>query len=451
MDSLLDLFVFSENNPISSPFYCNRLGSKSYKGCLELFFKIILIRWTFGATTIPEIVLRQRSRNRTSVSIGSLLSETSMENSNSTLELEEEIQGSNQDGDGNELEASKTSRETQTHLSVGLAISEDSFITDESEVISIPSLSRTCSERSSAHELLTEDDEKRKASAIKQLKGSLNYQNRENSVCIELNSLERIPEWDEIVQFVHHILCPNEHSRNDLEDIQLHPVEKKLFLKFKSQNVSNIIAHKLSEDEVEWPEFHTRVQGWLLDRQSMINFKLLGASPESSEEDIKSVLAKYGKVVNLEKGQVSPRLPNVTNGIWNVKMLLPVDTKVPQYFVFNDEGEIWKVETDNHHAINLKDEISFQTAGLKNIANEEACDSGSLPSCSNQNNFISSTYIYVRQSVTSCPDSSGDTESDDSDEDEFDESFQGVGIGVKFDRRQPIYKPVRKRQWITYL
>ena len=50
MDSLLDLFVFSENNPISSPFYCSRLGSKSYKGCLDLFFKIILVHWTFGRT-----------------------------------------------------------------------------------------------------------------------------------------------------------------------------------------------------------------------------------------------------------------------------------------------------------------------------------------------------------------------------------------------------------------
>jgi len=325
------------------------------------------------------------------------------------------------------------------------------LIPDVSEVISLQSLSRTCSEVSSIHELLTEEDEKRKLSSLKQLKGSLNYQNRENSVCIELHSLERLPEWDEIVQFVNHVLCPNEDSRDDLEDIQLHPVEKKLFLKFKSQSVSNIIAQRFSADEVEWPEFHTRVQGWLLDRQSMINFKLLGASPESSEEDIKSVLAKYGKVLRLEKGQVSPRLPNVTNGIWNVKMLLAVDTKVPQYFVFNDEGEVWKMEADNHCTINLNDGISFQTVGLENIENEEACVSGSLPSCSNQNNFISSTYIYVRQSVTSCPDDSGDTESDHSDEDDFDEFFQGVGVGVEFDRRQPIYKPVRKRQWITYL
>eukprot|EP00092_Neocalanus_flemingeri_P022730 GFUD01024650.1.p1 GENE.GFUD01024650.1~~GFUD01024650.1.p1 ORF type:complete len:962 (-),score=212.11 GFUD01024650.1:65-2950(-) len=76
MDSLLDLFVFSENNPISSPFYCSRLGSKSYKGCLDLFFKIILVHWTFGRIQPnPHILNTVRpARVRNSNSVGSITS-----------------------------------------------------------------------------------------------------------------------------------------------------------------------------------------------------------------------------------------------------------------------------------------------------------------------------------------------------------------------------------------
>ena len=72
MDQLLDLFVFSENNPISSPFYCSRLGSKTYKGCLQLFFKIILVQWSAQKMTsdsITSLLMAQVSRTDTVLSL----------------------------------------------------------------------------------------------------------------------------------------------------------------------------------------------------------------------------------------------------------------------------------------------------------------------------------------------------------------------------------------------
>jgi hypothetical protein len=114
------------------------------------------------------------------------------------------------------------------------------------------------------------------------VKKFLTFYKRTKSVCIDLYGpafYKRKPYYDELADFVHDFLCPTQKLRDDLEDVQLHPVKKTLFIKFRTEESRNVVAEKLSGDGLEWPEFNTEVQGWAMDKP-VVFIRVLGASPE---------------------------------------------------------------------------------------------------------------------------------------------------------------------------
>ena len=79
--------------------------------------------------------------------------------------------------------------------------------------------------------------------------------------------------------------------------------------------------------------------------------RVLGASPESSIQDVKGVLGQYGEVLEVRKGQLSRKLPNVTNGTWTVRMIVGEDKVIPSFVFVKDDGEIWQLAHDNQETI----------------------------------------------------------------------------------------------------
>ena len=70
-----------------------------------------------------------------------------------------------------------------------------------------------------------------------EIKNFLGFYKRTDSVCIDLYQPEffrRKPTWEEMAVFVSQQLCLSPILRADLKDIQLHPVKKHLFLKFRN-------------------------------------------------------------------------------------------------------------------------------------------------------------------------------------------------------------------------
>ena len=185
------------------------------------------------------------------------------------------------------------------------------------------------------------------------VKKFLTFYKRTKSICIDLYCpafYKRKPYYDELADFVHDILCPTAKLRDDLQDVQLHPVKKNLFIKFKSVESRDNVAERLSGEGLEWPAFSTKVQGWAMDKP-IVFVRVLGASPESSMQDVKGVMSQYGEVLEVRKGQLSRKLPNVTNGTWTVRIILGEDKVIPSFVFVKDDGEIWQLAHDNQETI----------------------------------------------------------------------------------------------------
>ena len=68
-------------------------------------------------------------------------------------------------------------------------------------------------------------------------------------------------------------------------------------------------------------------------------------------KDVKDVLSQYGEVLEVRKGQLSRKLPNVTNGTWTVRMIVGEDKVIPSFVFVKDDGEIWQLAHDNQETI----------------------------------------------------------------------------------------------------
>ena len=181
----------------------------------------------------------------------------------------------------------------------------------------------------------------------------LTYYKRKNSICIDLDGpafYKRNLFYDELAEFVYDILCPTIQLRADLEDVQLHPVKKHLLIKFKTVDSRDVVAVSLAGDGLEWPAFSTKVQGWAMDKPVMF-VRVLGASPLSSMQEVKEVMEQYGEVIEVKKGLLSKKLPNVTNGTWTVRMVVGEDKTIPSFVFVRDEGEIWQLAHDSQATI----------------------------------------------------------------------------------------------------
>ena len=141
--------------------------------------------------------------------------------------------------------------------------------------------------------------------------------------------------------------------RKELKDVQLHPVKMLIFVKFKNQLTRDEVAAKLQGGGVFWSAYNKLVKGYSLDKEVKF-IRILGVSPETSEEDVRvTIEEKLGEVMEIKRGMLDERrLPGVTNGMWTVKVkILDPDKELPSYIHRQDEGEIWSLNFEGRRFV----------------------------------------------------------------------------------------------------
>ena len=179
----------------------------------------------------------------------------------------------------------------------------------------------------------------------------LSFYKRRNSLCIDLYLpafYQKKPTYDDLAEFVYSVLSvgatsPPQVVRAGIQDIQLHPVKKLLFIKFTEQQLRDEIVMRLQAGLV-WPAFDTTVTGWSMDKP-VERVRVLGTSPETTEADMRKILGQYGEILDAQKGYISKKLPGCTNGIWTVRMVMRAAMSLPPFLVMKDEGEVWQLAT----------------------------------------------------------------------------------------------------------
>ena len=93
--------------------------------------------------------------------------------------------------------------------------------------------------------------------------------------------------------------------RAGVQDIQLHPVKKLLFIKFTEQQLRNEVAVRLQAG-MAWPAFDTTVTGWSMDKP-VERVRVLGTSLETDQAGIRRILGQYGEILDCQKGFISKK------------------------------------------------------------------------------------------------------------------------------------------------
>ena len=117
------------------------------------------------------------------------------------------------------------------------------------------------------------------------------------------------PNWDRIAEFVYTDLCNTTDLRKGVQDVQFHPVKMLLFIKFSEEGWRDAVVDRLQSVEgVTWGEYGVRVKGYSLDAQVKF-IRLLGVSPETSEDEIKETFLEVGigEVIEIKKGWLDAR------------------------------------------------------------------------------------------------------------------------------------------------
>ena len=179
----------------------------------------------------------------------------------------------------------------------------------------------------------------------------LSFYKRRNSLCVDLYLpafYQKKPTYEDLAEFVYSVLSvggtsPPQVVRAGVQDIQLHPVKKLLFIKFTEQQLRDEVVTRLQNGLV-WPEFDTTVTGWSMDKP-VERVRVLGTSPETTEADMRKILGQYGEILDAQKGYISRKLPGCTNGIWTVRLVMRAGMCLPPFLVMKDEGEVWQLAT----------------------------------------------------------------------------------------------------------
>ena len=125
----------------------------------------------------------------------------------------------------------------------------------------------------------------------------MNFMNRKNTIVIDLYDKAfflRRPSWESLANFVYSDLCPSAVLRSEVLDVQLHPVKMMLFVKFKSENSRDQVVGRLqAPNGLKWTDYGVNVRGHSLDVTVKI-ITVLGASPETTEEEMKTAFVDAG-------------------------------------------------------------------------------------------------------------------------------------------------------------
>ena len=186
----------------------------------------------------------------------------------------------------------------------------------------------------------------------------MNFMLRKNTILIDLYDrafFAKRPNLDSLANFVYSDLCPSADLRSEVMDVQLHPVKMMLFVKFKSENSRDQVVGRLqAPNGLMWTDYGVNVRGHSLDATVKV-ITVLGASPETTEEEMKAAFvdAGIGEVVEASRGLLDEkRLPGVTNGKWKVRVkILDPDRAIPSYIIRKEEGELWSLLFDGRRFV----------------------------------------------------------------------------------------------------
>ena len=158
------------------------------------------------------------------------------------------------------------------------------------------------------------------------------------------------PTGDKIADFIYNDVCKDAKLRSEIVDVQIHPVKMLLFVKFKTEHARDHVNERVQSPEgISWTSYGVRVRGYSLEAQ-VKRMVLLGASPETTSEEIKSSFAEagIGEIVEIRKGFLDfKRFPGVTDGSWALRVkLTDPDKEIPSYLHRRDEGELWSLNYD---------------------------------------------------------------------------------------------------------
>ena len=116
----------------------------------------------------------------------------------------------------------------------------------------------------------------------------MTFMNRKNTLMIELYErafYNKKPGWDNLANFVYNDLCPTDQLRQDLEDVQFHPVKMIIFIKFKSEVIRDqVVARLQTMNGIMWTDYGVNVRGHSLDANVKLIKVLGGVSPETTAD-----------------------------------------------------------------------------------------------------------------------------------------------------------------------
>ena len=99
----------------------------------------------------------------------------------------------------------------------------------------------------------------------------MNFMQRKNSLVIELYEsafYNRKPNWDAVATFVYQDLCTTPELRQNILDVQFHPVKMMIFIKFSKEKYRDEVVTLLQTLRgVMWTEYGVHVRGHSLDAQ----------------------------------------------------------------------------------------------------------------------------------------------------------------------------------------
>ena len=173
---------------------------------------------------------------------------------------------------------------------------------------------------------------------------------RTNTICVDVSSIyaNSIKKEDAF----HLVKDDLKLSGRDVLDIQVHPIRKYIFLKLANEDVVDKVQRQLDK-WVYSERFKTHLTGWKCDRRTT-EVKIFGVSPDKTDYNIVHVMSQFGEIKDGAKrgkmfgdgwghvtdGTVKVRIEDYNNG---EDVSRP---KLPPFIVFEEEGEIWKLSSD---------------------------------------------------------------------------------------------------------
>ena len=168
---------------------------------------------------------------------------------------------------------------------------------------------------------------------------------RKHSILIDLSSVNQFVTREDQVDIVKNVM---KIETSDLVDISLNTIKRYLIIKLKDEATQLRVHDAMENGAFVWQKHNLTLKGWLCNVR-VTSIKIYGISPETSDEDVRTIMSNYGIVKFFRRGHFK-EFRGVTDGTATVKMVLNSEDetrfeKLPPYLMFKEAGEIWQFES----------------------------------------------------------------------------------------------------------